>query len=303
MDRSKIKSPIVLFVYNRFWHTQQTIDALKNNELAKQSDFIIYSDAAKNEQTATKVQEVRDYIKTIQGFNSVKIIEREKNWGLANSIIDGVTTVVNQYGRVIVMEDDLVTSPYFLRYMNEALEKFSQDDRIISIHGYVYPVKKSLPEAFFLPGADCWGWATWKRGWDIFNPDGEYLLQQLKEKHLINNFDYNGSLKYSKMLEDQIKGKNDSWAVRWYASAFLVDKLTLYPGRSLVHNIGNDDSGTHCANNTLYDVRMSTTAINLSNINVESYHSGRKAFEAFFKQKKTNILKKIYLKLQFIFAR
>lgn len=292
MNNKKL-SPIVLFVYNRLWHTKQTIDALKNNNLAKQSDLIIYSDAAKNEQTVKKVQEVRDYIKTIQGFNSVKIIEREKNWGLANSIIDGVTTVVNQYGRVIVMEDDLVTSPYFLQYMNEALVKFAQDERVISVHGYVYPVDQLLPEAFFLPGADCWGWATWKRGWDIFNADGKYLLQQLKEKNLIKSFDYNGGSKYSKMLEDQIKGKNNSWAIRWYASAFLADKLTLYPGRSLVHNIGNDDSGTHCSGNTIYDVKTSTTAINLSNVSIEAYNEGRKIFEGFFKQEKTNILKKI----------
>jgi GT2 family glycosyltransferase len=297
-----IKSPIVLFVYNRPWHTQQTIDALKNNEFAKQSDLIIYSDAAKNEQAESKVQEVRNYIKNIKGFSSITIIEREKNLGLANSIIDGVTAVVNQYGSVIVIEDDLVTSPYFLKYMNEALERFAQDERVISIHGYVYPVKQSLPEAFFLPGADCWGWATWKRGWDIFNPDGEYLLQQLKEKNLIASFDYNGSSKYSKMLEDQIKGRNDSWAVRWYASAFLAGKLTLYPSRSLVHNIGNDNSGTHCDSNTLYNVRTSTTAINLSKVNAESYHLGRKIFENFFKQRKTNIFKKIHTKLKDIFA-
>lgn len=302
MDRTAIKSPIVLFVYNRPWHTQQTIDALKNNELAQQSDLIIYSDAAKNKQAAKNVQKVRNYIKTIQGFNSVKIIEHEKNWGLANSIIDGVTAVVNQYGRVIVMEDDLVTSPYFLTYMNDALYKFAQDERVISIHGYVYPVKQSLPEAFFLPGADCWGWATWKRGWDIFNPDGKYLLQQLKEKKMIDSFDYNGSSKYSKMLEDQIKGRNDSWAVRWYASAFLAGKLTLYPGRSLVHNIGNDDSGTHCDNNTLYNVRMSTTAINLSKINVEPDHLIRKSFENFFKQRKMSILLKLRTKIRAIFA-
>jgi hypothetical protein len=302
MGRVIKKYPIVIFVYNRPWHTKQTIDSLKNNQFAKQSDLIIYSDAAGNEQSTAKVQEVRDYIKTIQGFNSVKIIERERNCGLANSIIDGVTAIINQYSRIIVMEDDLVTSPYFLKYMNEALEKFAADERVISIHGYVYPVKQSLPEAFFLPGADCWGWATWKRGWDIFNPNGEYLLQQLQEKNLITSFDYNGNFKYSKMLKDQIKGRNDSWAVRWYASAFLAGKLTLYPGRSLVHNIGNDDSGTHCANNTLYNVRTSATPINLSKVKVESYHLGRRVFENFFKERKINIFKKLHTKIKDIFA-
>jgi GT2 family glycosyltransferase len=164
-------APIVLFTYNRPVHTKQTIDALLKNTLATDSDIIIFSDYPKTEKVVESVKQTREYLKTIKGFRSIKIIERNENFGLANNIIDGVTTVVNQYGKIIVLEDDLLTSPYFLRYMNEALMLYENEKDVVCIHGYIYPVKQKLPDTFFLRGADCWGWATWKHGWDIFNPD------------------------------------------------------------------------------------------------------------------------------------
>lgn len=288
--------PIALFVYNRPYHTRRTIEALKQNILVEESDLIVFSDAPKSEAQSQKVEEVRQYIRRIDGFKSVKVVEREKNLGLARSIIDGVTTIVNKYGRIIVLEDDMVTSQYFLTYMNEALEKYADDDRVVSIHGYVYPVKQSLPEAFLLPGADCWGWATWNRGWACFNSDGKFLLDELKRRKLISAFDYNGAYPFSKMLEGQIKGENDSWAVRWHASAFLADKLTLYPGRSLVHNIGNDNSGTHCGESAGMDVNLSSTAISLNNLKSVPSQEGRKAFEDFFRQGKMSLLGRLVRK-------
>jgi hypothetical protein len=283
-------APIALFVYNRRDHAQRAIDALKKNILADDSDLIVFSDAPKSDVQADAVHEVRKYISEIDGFKSVTIVKREANLGLARSIIGGVTTIVNKYGRIIVLEDDMVTSPFFLTYMNEALEKFADDERVVSIHGYVYPVVHPLPEAFFLPGADCWGWATWSRGWAFFNSDGQFLLDELKRRKMIRAFDLNGAYSFSKMLEGQIKGTNDSWAVRWYASAFLAGKLTLYPGRSLVHNIGNDDSGTHCGESADFDANLSSTQIRLSNINSEPSQEGRQAFEDFFRQGKMGLL-------------
>lgn len=238
-------APIALFTYNRLNHTTQTVEALKKNVLADKSNLIVYSDAAKNDQIENRVLEVRNYLKTITGFKSVKIVERSVNFGLAESIISGVTEIVNQYGTIIVLEDDLVTSPYFLQYMNEALELYENEEKVISIHGYIYPVKEKMPETFFIRGADCWGWATWKRGWEIFEKDGSKLLAELKGRNLEHEFDFRGTYPYSKMLSDQVKGKNSSWAVRWYASAFLAGKLTLYPGKSLVQNIGTDGTGFH----------------------------------------------------------
>ena len=240
-------APIALFVYNRPGHTRWTIEALQKNILASDSDLIIFSDGPKDAAGSKQsVLAVRAYLKTIQGFKSVKIMEREKNQGLAKSIIAGVTSVVGEFGKVIILEDDMVSSQYFLQYMNEALGLYEKEDDVISIHGYIYPVKGILPETFFLKGADCWGWATWKRGWDLFEPDGKKLLRELKETNLTKEFDFSGSYPYTKMLKDQIAGRNNSWAIRWYASAFLKNKLTLYPGKSLIYNTGFDGSGTHC---------------------------------------------------------
>lgn len=283
-------APVALFVYNRPDHTRRTIDALRQNKLANDTELTIFSDAPKSEAQADAVREVRKYVREVEGFKSVTIVKRETNLGLARSIIDGVTTIVNKYGRIIVLEDDMVTSPYFLTYMNEALEKYADDERVASIHGYVYPVEQPLPEAFFLHGADCWGWATWSRGWDCFNSDGQFLLDELKRRKLDRAFDFNRTYLFSKMLEGQIKGENDSWAVRWHASVFLADKLTLYPGRSLVHNIGNDNSGTHCGVTDYMDVHLSSTPINLNNLNCVPSQEGRQAFEDFFRQGKKSLL-------------
>jgi len=165
----KVLAPIVLFVYNRPWHMRQTIEALQKNELAEVSELFIFSDGPKSEADKEKVLEVREYIKTIPGFKSVTLIKRERNIGLAQSIITGVTDVINRYGRIIVLEDDMVTSPYFLKFMNEALEFYKDAEKVVCVHGYIYPIEAKLPETFFLRGADCWGWATWKRGWDLFD--------------------------------------------------------------------------------------------------------------------------------------
>lgn len=290
---TQFAAPIALFVYNRAWHTQHTVEALQKNDLAKDSNLTIFSDAAKSAEAVLAVEQVRDYIHQIGGFKSVSIVERQKNLGLANSIIDGVTKVTSEHGRVIVLEDDMVTSQHFLTYMNDALNRYAEDERVISIHGYIYPVKTPLPEAFFLPGADCWGWATWRRGWALFNSNGQYLLDELRRRKLLRAFDFNGTYAYSTMLENQIKGTNDSWAVRWYASALLAGKLTLYPGRSLINNIGNDNSGTHCEATSNFDAELSKTPIDLTAVPVEPSVKGRRAVEAFFRQGKPGLVRRV----------
>jgi hypothetical protein len=293
-------SPIALFVYNRPWHTQQTVEALQKNELAKESDLFIFSDAPKRAETSEAVQRVREYIKTLEGFRSVQVILRPENLGLAQSIIAGTTDLVNQFGRVIVIEDDLITSPYFLAYMNDALERYADDERVISIHAYVYPTVRKLPELFFLRGADCLGWATWKRGWRLFNPDGKNLLSELQRRRLTKIFDFDDTYPYIKMLEDQILGKNDSWAIRWYASAFLADKLTLYPGRSLIRHIGNDNSGTNFGASNRLDTVLSDSPVVLSQLNVEDSKQARRAFEAYFRKNYTGLSGRVIRKIRSI---
>ena len=187
----KMNAPIALIVYNRLTNTKETVNALSKNMLAKESDLTIFSDGPKADKDIEKVNEVRNYLKTITGFKSITIIESAVNKGLAASIISGVTEIVNKYTRIIVLEDDLVTSPYFLTYMNDALEMYENEEKVASIHGFIYPVKKELPETFFIKGADCWGWATWKRAWDLFESDGLKLLNELKNRKLTKEFNFN----------------------------------------------------------------------------------------------------------------
>jgi hypothetical protein len=277
----RARAPIALFVYRRVDHVRRTIEALALNSESAESDLIVFSDGPKGDTAAVDVAAVREYLKSVTGFRSINIVESERNLGLARSIITGVSQVLNRRDRVIVMEDDLVTSPHFLRYMNDALSHYRDDDRVASIHGYVYPVDRPLPETFFLRGADCWGWATWRRGWSLFNPNGRELFSELQRRKLTRHFDFDGTFEYTKMLENQIAGTNDSWAVRWYASAFLREKLTLYPGRSLVQNIGNDSTGAHCETTNEYDVSLTSTPVRVGGIPVEDSRVGRNAFVEF----------------------
>ena len=292
-------APIVLFAYNRPVHIQKTLDALTASPLASESELIIFSDAPKNQQALEGVQAVRSLIKNIHGFKSVNIIEREKNFGLANSIIDGVTSIVNQYGRAIILEDDLVTSPFFLTYMNDGLKLYENDERVASIHSYIYPVEKKLPDYFFLRGADCLGWATWKRSWGIFNPDSQFLLNEIKKRNLERLFNFNDSYNYTGMLKAQFEGKVSSWAVRWYASAFLADKYTLYPGTSFVNHIGFDGSGTNCEDTGNYDVKFLNVYKPIPLMDVcDSIKARRIVTEYFYSIQKMNFLKRTFRRMK-----
>ena len=291
-------APIALFVYNRLWHTQQTVDSLLANPQAHKSDLFIFSDGNKDTYQVQNMENVRKYIRTVKGFKSVTICERNENIGLANSIIDGVTQVVNNFGKIVVLEDDLFLSRFFLEYMNTALTFYEKEEKIISIHGYRYPVEDELPETFFLKGADCWGWATWKRGWALFEKDAEKLLLEIKKQNLEKEFTFNSSMDYMKMLKNQIEGKIDSRAIRWYASAFLQEKLTLYPGVSLVNNIGSDNSGTHLGKTQKFTTQTAEKEIVLSPIPIEESIFAKKAFENYFKLIRPNILQKIYTEVK-----
>jgi glycosyltransferase involved in cell wall biosynthesis len=260
------------------------MEALEANHGASETDVLIYSDGPKTQTDDLAVREVREYVAGLSGFKSVRLIARERNLGLARSFIDGVTQTLAEYDRVIVLEDDNLTSPHFLRFMNEALGAYADDHRVISVSGYVYPARQQLPETFFIRGADSWGWATWRKGWKHFNPDGMQLLEELYRRRLKREFDFNDTFCFSCMLEEQIAGLNDSWAVRWYASAFLRNQLTLYPGRSLVQNIGNDATGTHSAATTDFDVRLAATPVRVDMIPVQESPEGRRAFEEFFRE-------------------
>ena len=294
-------APIVLFVYNRPEHTLRTLESLRTNKESKDSTLFIFCDGPNLNATNSQLKNIeatRKIIRSKLWCKKVEVIESAINKGLANSIINGVTKIVNDYGKVIVLEDDLVLSKYFLKYMNESLDLYQNEDTVISIHGYLYPIKDQLPETFFLKGADCWGWATWKRGWDLFEPDGKKLLKEIQDKKLQYEFDYNGSYPNVKMLEKQIAGKNDSWAIRWYASAFIQNKLTLYPGKSLVKNIGAEGSGTHVNNTLLFETNVSTIPIPILKVPLEVNITAFQSFIKYFSSIKPSLFQRILFKLK-----
>ena len=239
-------SPVVLFVYNRPWHTQQTVEALQKNELAQESELFVFSDGAKDEHDALKVREVRNYLRTVDGFKDISIIEQEKNRGLAASIVDGVTRVVNEYGRVIVLEDDLITSPFFLKFMNEALEIYNDANKVMHVSGYMLPIETTgLNQTVFYPSPSCWGWATWERAWKHYERDPSEVIKEFTPK-MIKRFNLDGSYGFWEQVLDNYSGRIKSWAIFWYVAVFKQNGLCLHPVESMVQNIGHDGSGVHC---------------------------------------------------------
>ncbi len=283
-------APILLFVYNRPAHTRQALEALSHNTLASSSDLFVYSDAARSEADRAAVEEVRHIVREAKGFRGVHVTEREQNWGLARNIIDGVTTMVNRHGRVIVLEDDLVVASHFLQFMNDALETFKDEPRIGHIHACEFTLAPSLPETFLIQWAGSWGWGTWKRAWKYFNPDGQVLLKELEQKKLTRRFDFDGHYGYTRMLRRQIEGKNHSWAIRWNASLFVNGILSLNVGRSLVRNTGFDGSGTNCGEENLYATKLWQERIHVDkNITIQENILARKAMSDYYRQ--TNSLR------------
>ena len=291
-------SPIVLFIFNRPLSTQKVLDYLSANAEAQNSILHIYCDGPKNDVSydmLQKIHETRTIARKENRFKEVRIVEESINKGLSNSIIDGVTKICKEFGSVIVLEDDIITSPFFLQYMNQALVLYKDVEGVGSINGYWYPVKEKMPDTFFLKNQSCWGWATWEREWNLFESDGLKLHQLLKEKKLGNDFDLDGAIGYTKMLSDQIAKKNDSWAIRWDASMFLAEKVSLYPGMSLVKNIGFDGSGVHCDITDEYTSALANEPIKIFFVSASENLEARKALINFYKSnRKKHLIKKVY---------
>lgn len=279
-------APIVLFTFNRPRHTQRTVEALLRNEGASDSELFVFCDGPRNQDDRASVNEVREYIHRIRGFKNITVKERGSNIGLAPAVIQGVTEVVQEFGRVIVLEDDLVCAPHFLSFMNRGLSVYADEGRVAAIHGYVPPIIRPSPDAFLLRFVDCWGWATWSRSWQVFEEDGSKLLEELRARNLERKFNFNGSYDFIGMLENQISGANDSWAIRWYASAFLKELLGVFPGRSLIQHIGWD-GGTHFGDsvNSMYSPLIAG-AIPIGQGDIREDERARGQLEAFFRSLK-----------------
>lgn len=286
-------APIALFVYNRPQHTERTIKFLKQNDLAKESRLFIFSDGAKSEEDEAKVAEVRDIINRTDGFKSVKVFERKQNAGLANSVIEGVTKLVSEYEQVIVFEDDLISSPHTLSYFNNGLNQYREEEKVMHIGAYMYPLKENnLPSTFFYRAATSWGWATWKRAWNHFEPNIDTLIKQFDKKKK-SEFSIQNKMNFWKQMQEFKKGKNNSWAIRWYASIFLKGGLTLNPSQSLVNNIGHDGTGVHSGINDIYNVIINPKPITSFPEKIEENQAAYQAIKSFLAGRKGNMVTRI----------
>lgn len=251
-------APICLFTYNRLDETKLTIEALQNNFLANESEIFIFSDGWKNDEASSKVLAVRRFLKTVDRFKSVTIFEADKNKGLANSIIDGVTKIINRYGKVIVLEDDLVTSKNFLDFMNQALIFFEPNEKIFSISGFSMnlPGLKTYNKDFYLGyRSSSWGWGTWKNRWDTIDWEVKDYKLFIESRKLKRQFK-NGGSDLPKMLSNQMSGKIDSWAIRWCYQQFKNQQLTVIPTKSKVENIGFGINATHTKKTRRFHTRL-----------------------------------------------
>jgi hypothetical protein len=286
-------APIALFVFNRPEHTRRTIKFLRQNLLANETRLFIFSDGAEDQRDFAKVNEVREQIFRTEGFKSVEIIERPRNFGLANSIITGVSRLVNEYGKVIVIEDDLITSPHTLQYFNDALTAFEKEERVMHIGAYMYPIDYSgLPETFFFRAATSWGWATWKRAWKDFEPDIDVLMADFDQQKK-NVFSIDGTMNYWKQMTDFKSGKNNSWAIRWYASMFLKGGLSINPSQSLVNNIGHDGTGVHSGTTEIFTVAIQHKPVRYFPTEISENPYAYEALKNYFKNRKGSIWARI----------
>jgi len=265
-----------------------TLDALAANRESAETDLFVFLDGPRHHADIEKVQEVKRCIDSCEGFASVTCVQRETNLGLGRSIIDGVSSLLADFESVIVLEDDLVVSPFFLRYMLDGLNVYWDNRRVGSLHGYLYPLDIQLTDPFFIRGADCWGWATWRRAWQYFSPDGREMARQIRAARLERTFNFSGSINYLKALQQSGTAAADTWAVRWHASMFVRDMYSLYPPQSLVQNIGLDSSGSNCATTSAYHVELASSRIQEFPLEVAESEEARRALERFFRSQKTS---------------
>lgn len=295
-------APVVLFVYARADHTQRTLDALAANPEAKEMDLFIYADAARHTKDAAAVQAVRDVIGHVIGFKSVTLYLREHNVGLAQNIIEGVTHVCQQYGRVIVLEDDIVVSPAFLGFMNAALDKYQTEPNVWHISGWNYPIasQQGLPETFFWRTMNCWGWATWDDRWQHFKKEPAKLVANWSDTE-IKRFNLDSTYDFWSQVTANHQGNLNTWAIFWYATIFAQQGLCLNPTRSFVANIGNDGSGENCGTEDVYKTNLATSFNQGWPVELSENHLAVSLIKDFYQSLKPSLFRRILGKIKRVF--
>lgn len=297
-------APIALFVYNRPDHSLKTLKALQANPEASSSILYIYADGLRknaSQKEKENIAALREMIRSEQWCGEVIIREASENQGLAASIVKGVGEVIAEHGKIIVLEDDIVGSPGFLSYMNQALDIYEKEEKVMHISAYMPDIKREgLPSTFFLRFMSCWGWATWQSAWESYIPDSYYLLERLLRERELESFNLGGSIKFHNYLKGNLDGSKNSWAIKWFSSIYFSEGLCLSPRQSLVQNIGFDGSGTHYNTEVIKrDPMLVEQPIDYLEIDkmqtIEEHTGARKALAHFYKYKNnftpTNIIR------------
>lgn len=272
-------APIVVFAYNRLDKIKNCIEALEKCDLAEKSDLHVFADGYKSEKDRPFVDSVHEWLRNYKkeneakdsAFKTVTLHIREKNVGLANSIISGVSEVISDSGRVIVVEDDLIVSKGFLRYMNSGLDFYKNNADIWAMASYGYDLealKHYEHDVYLGYRASSWGWATWEDRWATVDWEVTSYGELEKSKDMQKKFCRGGGDLYP-MLQRQMRGESDSWAIRWNYAASMQDKLTVYPKYGLVSNKGFDGSGTHTKGHAPNDVLNHGTAVLFEDIQLD----------------------------------
>jgi Glycosyl transferase family 2 len=290
-------APIVLFVYNRPDHTKKTIEALLKNSITEKSELFIYSDGPKTADEKEKIYSVRNYIHGLSGFKNINIVEREENLGLAQSVISGVSEVINEYEKAIVLEDDMICSPFFLEFINTLLSFYKNNDKVFSVTGYTFPINISSSysyDVYVAPRASSWGWGTWKNRWEKVDWDVKDFNEFITDSDMVEKFNLGGE-DLTRMLKNQKAGRIDSWAIIWTYAHFINNTYCAYPVKSRIRNIGTDKSGVHTGKTTRFDVDLdfNNSPLDLPK-NITPDEKILNNFRKFFKKNKlSSILNKI----------
>lgn len=239
-------TPLALFAYRRPLHTRRALDSLARCTRLEECQPVIFCDAPKTPEQAAEVEATRQVAQEWAGEHDARVVLRDENLGLARSIASGVDELCAEFGRVIVVEDDLVVSPDFVDYMLQSLDRYAPNEDVYQVSGFMFPVEQpEKPDAFFLPLTTTWGWATWQRAWRVFDWEAPGSSESLSDPTWRFQFDLGGSFPYSEMLRRRLAGKNDSWGILWWYAVFQAKGLVLHPCRSLVWNGGFDNTGVH----------------------------------------------------------
>lgn len=253
-------APVILFVYARPDHTQRTLDALSANTLSRHTDLIVYADGARSPEDIPAVRDVRSVVGSNNSFKSLTIVERQQNIGLAKNIIGGVTTVCEQFGKAIVLEDDIVTSPTFLNFMNAALDYYEEIFDVWHISGWNYPIRLETEfDTYLWRGMECWGWATWSDRWKHFEKDTEKLMSTFSRKD-IRRLNLDGTRDVWAQVKANARKEIDTWAVYWYATMVKHGALSATATNTFVQNIGIDGTGVNCGNRDVYSAPLNLSS-------------------------------------------